>query len=101
MKKYKHRLSELHDYIRQSKANEDNINASIMCACFTCRKKFFSSAITDWAIEEDSDRKTAICPLCDADTVIPDDGRGEINAQLLEEISSYYKERIEAQRIHK
>ena len=44
------------------------------------------------------EKKTAICPLCDADTVIPDDGRGYINKELLDEVNRFYKERIEPER---
>ena len=101
MTKYKHRQSEFYNIFRESKNNEEAIRSSVMCSCFSCGKKFFSSDIRDWAISEDGEKKTAICPLCDADTVIPDDGRGYINRELLEEANRFYKERIEPYRFHK
>ena len=101
MYKYKHRQSELHSYIRDSQGNEEMIAKSIMCACFNCGKRFFSRDIHDWAICEGSNSKTAICPLCDTDSVIVDDGRGYIDKELLDEIKRYYKQQIEFTRVHK
>lgn len=101
MTKYKHKQSEFYNIFRESKNNEEAVRSSVMCSCFSCGKKFFSYEIRDWAITEDGEEKTAICPLCDADTVIPDDGRGYINKELLDETREFYKERIEPGRTHK
>lgn len=101
MTKYKHKQNEFYYIFRESKYNEDIIRNSVMCSCFSCGKKFFSSDIRDWAIYEDGEKKTAICPLCDSDTVIPDDGRGDISRELLDEANRFYKERIEPGRFHK
>ena len=70
MTKYKHKQNEFYYIFRESKYNEDIIRNSVMCSCFSCGKKFFSSDIRDWAIYEDGEKKTAICPWCDSDTVI-------------------------------
>ncbi len=48
--------------------NRDSIGNATLCACYACGEDFLPSAIREWT---DSDR-TALCPYCGVDGVIPD-----------------------------
>lgn len=100
MEKKKYTNLELSRLYSDSIYNEEEIERTILCACFSCQKKFFSSEIRDWVVM-DGHKKTAICPFCDSDTVIPDDGRGDITIEKLKALKDYYEEWIVNRRIHK
>mgnify|MGYP000844257115 FL=1 len=48
--------------------NRDTIATATLCACYACGEDFLPSAVYEWT---DSDR-TALCPYCGVDAVIPD-----------------------------
>ncbi|MET0546236.1 MAG: hypothetical protein ABWZ40_07990 [Caulobacterales bacterium] len=48
--------------------NRDAIQTATLCACYACGEDFAPAAIREWT---DSDR-TALCPYCGVDGVIPD-----------------------------
>ncbi len=56
---------------RESSCNEKAIRKSERCGCFHCLEIFDSGDIYEW-ITDISAAKTALCPYCDTDTVIPD-----------------------------
>ena len=99
MNKKKYTDSEMRKLYEGSFCNEDEMQRYIMCACFSCGKKFLTSDICDWVIEDDG-KKTAICPYCDSDTVIPDDGRGDLSREKLAALKKYYDSWVVAKRIH-
>jgi len=55
------------DAIRESIANRDQAEASEVCGCYFCMSVFSPKSIEDWV---DYDR-TALCPRCGIDSVLP------------------------------
>ncbi len=67
--------------------HEEAIKVSKLCGCFGCRRIFLSSEIEEW-IDESKDcprgpGRTAVCPKCGIDTVLPESKQYEITAELL------------------
>ena len=54
---------------RYCTANEGLLSESTVCGCFYCLKVFAPSEIENWI--NDRDGKTAICPYCSIDSVLP------------------------------
>lgn len=50
-------------------ANEALLSESSLCGCFYCLKVFPSHKITSWI--NDQDGKTALCPYCQVDSILP------------------------------
>lgn len=50
--------------------NEQAVRSSRMCGCFYCRKIFAGDSIIEWA--DDRKARTALCPYCGVDAVLPD-----------------------------
>lgn len=74
--------------------HEKAIKSSQVCGCFSCLAIFLPSEIKKW-IEEPSNcprgaGKTAMCPVCDIDTVLPDSIEGGLSIQLLELMQKEY-----------
>lgn len=68
--------------------HEDAILKSKVCGCFYCLSIFTPGEIEEWIEEpEDCPRgpgKTAICPRCGIDSVLPDTIEHEITKEFLE-----------------
>ena len=62
-----------------SLGNEHAIMASLKCGCFHCKNIFDSGLITEWI--DDINARTALCPFCGVDAVLPDS-----NIALTEEL---------------
>jgi hypothetical protein len=67
--------------------HEKAILNSKLCGCFYCEKIFSATEISEW-IEESKDcprgaGRTALCPHCDIDTVLPESNLYEITPELL------------------
>ena len=60
----------LHQY---SMANQANVEASALCGCFHCCSLFPPGDIRIW-LKERTGEKTAQCPLCGIDAVLPAHG---------------------------
>jgi len=74
--------------------HEKAILNSKVCGCFYCISMFPSSEIKEW-IEEPRDcprgsGKTAVCPKCDIDAVLPDTLEVELTEKLLREMQKEY-----------
>ncbi len=74
--------------------HEKAILESKVCGCFYCLSIFPPNKITEW-IEEDKDcprgvGKTAVCPNCDIDSVLPDDIGHKITLDLLEKMQEEF-----------
>lgn len=67
--------------------HEKAILSSKLCGCFGCGKIFPATEISEWIDEpEDCPRgpgRTALCPHCDIDTVLPESSLYEITPELL------------------
>ena len=60
----------LDDAHRYATGNEELVTRSSLCGCFNCGDIFPPEEIEDWA--DDKDGRTAICPHCFIDAVLPD-----------------------------
>lgn len=71
-------------------ANHDILNNSNICGCFYCLKIFNPDEIEFWI--NDPAGKTALCPYCTIDSVIPESGCGdyELNTDLLKKMNKYW-----------
>jgi len=67
--------------------HEKSILKSNMCGCFNCLEMFPPSEIVEWIEEPENcprgPGKTAMCPRCDIDTVLPESEYYELNKELL------------------
>lgn len=67
--------------------HEKAVLSSELCGCFHCLSVFSPSEIAEWIEEpEDCPRgpgKTALCPRCDIDAVLPESEFYEITPELL------------------
>ena len=50
--------------------NEEALQTSKLAGCFHCCKTYPPADVREW-IRENDDRKTAICPKCGIDSVLP------------------------------
>ncbi|MBO4847922.1 MAG: DUF4275 family protein [Clostridia bacterium] len=71
---------------RYCAANEAYVHESDKCGCFFCLKTFGARDVVNWL--DDSDGKTAVCPYCGVDSVLPD-SKADISEEFLEKM---YKE---------
>lgn len=51
-------------------SNEDALANASACGCFKCKTMFTPAEITEWLPEENG-KRTAVCPHCGADAVVP------------------------------
>ncbi len=70
--------------------HEDVVRRSNRCGCFHCLEFFSPREIVDW-IEEPADcprgaGKTAVCPRCGIDAVLPDTTGDELTGSLLSQM---------------
>ena len=76
--------------------HEKEILESKLCGCFSCLNIFKPTEIIEWIEEpEDCPRgpgKTALCPKCDMDTVLPDVIEYELTEELLKKMQIEYCE---------
>ena len=70
----------------QSFKNHEKVLQAKECCCFDCAKFFASTEVVDWL--DDDDQKTAMCPHCGFDTVLPLDPNNPISEALLKEIQA-------------
>ena len=76
--------------------HEKEILKSKLCGCFNCLSIFPPSEITEWIEEQENcprgPGKTALCPKCNIDTVLPDTIEHELTDELLKEMQKEYCE---------
>ena len=74
--------------------HEKAILNSHQCGCFYCCQIFNTSEIIDWIDEpEDCPRgpgKTALCPRCNIDAVLPESNLYHLNFELLKAMNKEY-----------
>ncbi|MDB4542997.1 cytoplasmic protein [bacterium] len=78
--------------------HEKAVLMSEKCGCFYCVKVFLSSEIDDWIDERKVGsgpaEKTAICPRCGIDSVLPQSDSFEISDELLKSMREQYFARM-------
>ena len=73
---------------KESMCNEKSIHKSALCGCFYCLEIFEPSEIYEWI--EDVAGKTALCPYCNIDSVIPDASGFPVTPEFLKEMHKYW-----------
>lgn len=61
--------------------NRQILEQSSVCGCFNCLKVFVPSEISLWT----DNGKTALCPYCELDMVLPD-----VNEEILTQVHNYW-----------
>lgn len=65
--------------------NKSEIDFCQECGCYYCFKVFPKEEIKKWV----DDSKTAICPYCDFDTILPNTAY-KLTEEVLKEIHEYW-----------
>lgn len=71
----------LQDAHKYSSCHEDFINKSEYCGCFSCGRIFPSYEIVSYI--KDQEGRTALCPHCDTDAVLPESGPYDLSEAFL------------------
>jgi hypothetical protein len=78
---------DLHRLHKLSGWHEDAIQRSDLCGCFCCVRIFARTEIVEWVDEPPhcprGPGKTAICPLCGVDAVLPEEIGQPLTVELL------------------
>ena len=74
---------------RASFCNEKAISKSEKCGCFYCLQLFEPADINEW-ISEIGGEKTAACPFCGIDSVIPDSSGFPLTEEFLKDMYEYW-----------
>ena len=69
--------------------NEHKIAGSTLCGCFHCMEIYEPGDIYEW-ISDVGSEKTALCPYCDTDSVIPDASGFPVTKEFLKEMHEYW-----------
>lgn len=77
---------ELEAIFKLSSFHREQILNSYKCGCFYCLEIFEYSKITKWADKN----QTAICPLCNVDSILAFTTQADIDIDLLKRLKSYY-----------
>lgn len=80
-------LKKIYSYCFENKNLLDKVEK---CGCFYCNTIFKTSEIVSWV--NDKKDKTAQCPYCDIDSVIPEslNGEYELTELLLKKLNKIY-----------
>lgn len=75
---------------RHAASNHEAIIESTSCGCFFCKEIFAKELVTEWIADKNG--KTAVCPLCGVDSVLPD-RKVQLSKEFLEEMHKvWFKE---------
>lgn len=90
MDNYVYNRRKLEEIYRYSYENKTILSKVKKCGCFYCKTIFRVNEISDWI--NDKNNKTAMCPYCMIDSVIPEslNNEYELNDELLSELNDMY-----------
>ena len=83
-------LKQIHKF---SACHEFKVKNSEVCGCFYCTQFFLSEDIEEWVNDDFKDGrkgKTALCPKCGIDSVLPEVDDFTLNLKLLEDMNAEY-----------
>lgn len=81
-------FKQIHDGCRD---HEMAVQQSFICGCFYCVSTFYPTEIKDWtSYSYEGNERTAACPKCGIDAVLPSSKDYEINDELLEAMRLFY-----------
>lgn len=81
------RNEHLEIYAHFAENNMINVKNSENCGCFRCKSIYSADLVKEWIGSEKE--RTAICPICGSNTVIPDCVT-DIDAVMLSDMKNYY-----------
>ena len=67
--------------------HESIVKQGTNCGCISCKKVFLVSEIKHWMKETYSDERTAWCPYCNIDTIVPELKGMTLTKKVLQEIA--------------
>lgn len=70
--------------------NEHTVKDSDMCGCFYCTKAFPAEEITETINESGNNPRTAMCPYCGIDSVLPDSKWKDLSPDFLEKMHKFF-----------
>lgn len=86
-----YRIEYLEAAHKHSIFNKKEILKSDLCCCFYCLKNFKSNEIAEWTDTDNSKDETALCPLCEIDSVIGDKSGFPVTDKIfLNDMYSFY-----------
>ena len=84
-------LNKIHD---QCGWHEDAVRASKLVGCFYCVAVFPSTEIVEWVDEDPKcprgPGRSAVCPKCGIDSILPDSLWFALTPELLEEMNQHF-----------
>ena len=70
--------------------HEEEVKKSKLCGCFSCLKLFPSSEVVEWIEESETcprgPGKTAVCPNCEIDAVLPESDEYEFSQEFINDM---------------
>ena len=78
--------------VKSAFENKNELLTANKCGCYYCLKIFDPKEIHNYTYEDrkTKESKTALCPYCNTDTVIPENDICTITTELLQEIKNYW-----------
>ena len=67
----------------ESRGNQKAVTQSDYCGCFACKETFPGSEVTEFVDENSKPERTAVCPRCGIDAVLPGSESHTITPELL------------------
>lgn len=80
-----------HDAHIVTSKNWQLLKTSKLCGCIYCCKVYPASEVVDWSDEQDC-RRTALCPYCGIDSVIPDTSGWPLSEDFLKKMKYWWFE---------
>jgi hypothetical protein len=71
---------------KKSINNKSNIDSETLCGCFYCETIFLGDKVSNYIDEG----QTALCPICNVDSVIASDKKEIVNQSILKAMHSKY-----------
>ena len=80
--------SNLQSLFKGGFANEPTLRRSLRAGCYYCTRIFLPAEICDWI--DDKPFRTAVCPECGTDSVIPESEAVDLTPMLLKQLQHEY-----------
>jgi len=81
---------ELEEIRLKSIFNSEAIRQAKTCGCYSCGKIFTSDEVKNFIYEFTSPHKTALCPYCGIDAVLPQSDEYDLTQELLDNLNEKY-----------
>jgi NAD-dependent SIR2 family protein deacetylase len=72
--------------IKYATSNEQDLRNSDQAGCYYCKKIYLASDVTEFI----EDERTALCPKCGIDSVLPSNSSIKLTPKNLAELNKYW-----------